>query len=78
MRQPLKNVKKRTILSKENFEKVRKTCQCGHCSNIRLRRKDGMPFTMNFDGELVSDIREWEAQIVKQGLHLVVPKGVKL
>ena len=62
----------------KKYAKVRKTCKCGHCSTLRLRRKDGAPFTVNFDGELVNDVKEWEAQIVKQGLHLVVPKGVKL
>lgn len=65
-------------LQGRNYEKVRKACKCGHCSKLRLRRKDGAPFTVNFDGELVTGVKEWEAQIVKQGLHLVVPKGVKL
>lgn len=65
-------------LSKRNHEKVGRTCKCGHCSTLRLRRKDGMPFTVNLDGELIKNVIEWEAQIVKQGLHLVVPKGVKL
>lgn len=63
-------------LSKKNFERLEKIARCGVCEKIRIRRKDGTAFTMNFDGELVRDVSQWEAEIVKQGLHLVVPKGV--
>lgn len=67
----------RALLYKQR-DKLEKYCECGMCSHIRIRRKDGAPFAVNYDGELVSGIREWNAQIVKQGLHLVVPKGVKV
>lgn len=48
------------------------------CEKLSIRRKDGTPFGLSFDGEMVYDITNCEAEIVKQGLHLVVPKGVRL
>lgn len=48
------------------------------CEKLSIRRKDGTPFGLSFDGEMVYDITSCEAEIVKQGLHLVVPKGVRL
>jgi hypothetical protein len=48
------------------------------CSQLTIRRKDGEPFALSFDGEMVYNIEECHAQIVHQGLHMVVPKGVKL
>ena len=48
------------------------------CEKLSIRRKGGLPFGLSFDGEMVYDIISCEAEIVKQGLHLVVPKGVRL
>ena len=50
----------------------------GNFKNIKIRRKDGMPFAMNMDGELSGEFCDWEAEIVPGGLHLVVPGGVKM
>ena len=52
------------------------TTQC-QWKNLTIKRKDGKPFTRNFDGELVENVEEWTAHMVRKGLHLVVPKGVK-
>ncbi|MDD6812743.1 MAG: diacylglycerol kinase family protein [Lachnospiraceae bacterium] len=65
------------LLSRQK-DRLEKYCICGMCSRIRIRRKDGVPFAVNCDGELSIGMREWTATIVKQGLHLVVPKGVKV
>lgn len=50
----------------------------GTSSFMRIRRKDGVPFSVNIDGELTDEREEWCIRVVKQGLRLVVPKGVKL
>ncbi|MCH5281855.1 MAG: hypothetical protein J1E61_10340 [Lachnospiraceae bacterium] len=63
-------------LAKKDFEGIRKYAECGVCETIRIRRKDGSPIAMNFDGELVQNVRVWEAELVRKGLNLVVPKGV--
>lgn len=63
---------------KNDNKRVKVLANCGFCKSLRIRRKDGMPLTMNLDGELVCGIGEWRAEIVKRGLQLVVPKGVSL
>ena len=50
----------------------------GNFEKVKIRRKDRMPFAMNMDGELLEEHDEWEAEIVRKGLHLVVPKGVRV
>ncbi len=63
-------------LTGENYENYGKLMTRGTSQKMRLRRKDGAPFGVNHDGELIRNISECEAQIVRQGLSLVVPKGV--
>lgn len=53
-----------TIFSRANVKKM------------KLRLKNGKPFGMNLDGELIRDVTEWEMEIVPKGLRFVVPKGV--
>lgn len=48
----------------------------GFVSEITIRRRDGLSFNMDFDGELQEPQKEWTAKIIKQGLPFVVPKGV--
>lgn len=48
------------------------------CNKMTIRRKDGEPFGLSFDGEMVYGITDCEVNMVKQGLHMVVPKGVRL
>ncbi|MGN0160252.1 MAG: diacylglycerol/lipid kinase family protein [Lachnospiraceae bacterium] len=66
------------IAQKNDFNRLKNRVYCGMSRNIRIRRKDGQPFMMNLDGELISGSEEWTARIVRKGLHLVVPKGVSL
>lgn len=47
-------------------------------SRISIRRRDGGPLTMNFDGEMVIGTEKWEAEIVKRGLRFVLPEGVRI
>ena len=61
-----------------DYALVRTMTKSGSCKKMRLARKDGKPLAVNMDGELVSESLEWTAEIVQQGLHLVVPKGVRL
>lgn len=63
---------------KKDFVWLKNITECGTSRSIRLCRKDGKPFDMNMDGELVRGVTVWEAKVVKRGLHLVVPKGVTL
>ncbi len=41
-----------------------------------VRRADGKPFEMNFDGEIEGAFEEWNVEMVNKGLKFVVPKGV--
>ena len=61
--------------ARRDYQAVQKYAECGFCENIRIHRKDGSPIVMNFDGELVRDVQDWEAQVVRRGLRFVVPKG---
>lgn len=62
-------------LARKDYQRIQKYAECGFCESIRIRRRDGSPVVMNFDGELVRDVRDWEAQVVHKGLKFVVPKG---
>lgn len=72
----VKRIKALMDMGNKNFDKI-DHLKKGLCSSFLLRRSDGAPFVINHDGELVRDVTEVHAQIVKQGLHFVVPKGVK-
>lgn len=65
-------------LVSENEEKLDGLTYRGVGKTMRIRRTDGKAFSMNFDGELEEPHAEWKLQMVKKGLRLVVPKGVKL
>ena len=47
-------------------------------TKIHISKSDGSPFIVNYDGELLEPVTEIDAVLVKQGLNLVVPKGVRL
>lgn len=76
-RGPLNLFKTLLALTKRDFETARKTTTMACWERFSIRRTDGEPFDMNFDGEIVHGLREVHARIVRRGLHLVVPKGVK-
>ncbi len=48
----------------------------GHTDSITIKRRDNLPFAVDFDGELQPPQREWTVEIVRKGLSFVVPKGV--
>lgn len=62
-------------LARKDYPGIQKYAECGFCEKIRVRRADGSPIVMNFDGELVRDVCDWEAKVVHKGLKFVVPKG---
>ncbi len=62
----------------KNFKKADKRMRRDFCEKIRIQKEDGSPFVINHDGELIQDVNVIEAQIIKKGLRLVVPKGVTL
>jgi len=41
-----------------------------------LKRSDGIPFELNFDGEVEGPYNSWEMEIVEKGLRFILPKGV--
>lgn len=47
-------------------------------TDFSIRRRDGGQLAVNFDGEMVYGIEQWDAKIVKQGLKFVVPMGVSI
>ena len=67
-----------SAMQKQNYDKLEKDLSHYDCRQIRIMRKDRAPFSMNLDGELIKSDKEWSAHIVRQGLKLVVPKGVRM
>lgn len=65
-------------LMKKNFARVSKKMKFGLSKTIEIKRADGKPFTINQDGELIHGVTSCKGEIVKKGLHFVVPKGVRL
>lgn len=65
-------------LKGKKYAKLPQLMDCGECSTIRIRRTDGEPFNINQDGDLITDVYECRADIVREGLRFVVPKGVTL
>lgn len=47
-----------------------------YTKSITVRRCDGTPFHLDFDGESQPARSEWKLEIVNKGLPFVVPKGV--
>ena len=64
-------------LMKKKFAKASKKMIFGLSKTIEIKSKDGKPFTINQDGELIHGVTSCKGQMVKQGLHFVVPKGVR-
>ncbi len=60
------------------MDEVDKLSSSECCSTVSIRRTDGEPFAVNFDGELAPNITECRIEVVHQGLQFVVPKGVVL
>ena len=50
----------------------------GYVSKISVKKRDNTPLRIDFDGELQEGQREWTAEIVKEGLPFVIPKGVEV
>lgn len=65
-------------MQNKNIEKLSQLATLGECSRFRVRRTDGSPITYNCDGNLIRNADEINAFFVKEGLSLVVPKGVKI
>ncbi len=65
-------------LTGKKYDKYSELMNCGECNSIKFRRTDGMPFSINQDGDIINDVTECEVEIVHQGLRFVVPKGVKV
>jgi|GEM_PF-1022307 len=63
-------------LVKGNINKLNKTNILSEGNRFSIRRRDGGQLAMNFDGEMVYGIEQWDAEIVNKGLNFVVPKGV--
>ncbi len=63
-------------LISKNHEKLKTVSTLIQGTKITVKKRDNTPFFTNHDGELVLGGNIWEAEIVKQGLSLVVPKGV--
>ncbi len=65
-------------LMRKKYDRIPHYMDCGECTDIRIRRTDGEPFNVNQDGDLIHDVYDCRAQIVRKGLRFVVPKGVTL
>lgn len=50
----------------------------GNWRQVRIISLDGKPIVGNQDGELIKSALEWDLEIVPQGLHFVVPRGVRV
>jgi len=61
-----------------DMSKLSKLTEMREAKRFSIRRRDGGQLAMNFDGEMVYGYEKWEAEIVREGLKFVIPKGVKL
>ncbi len=70
----------KTLLALSNKEKLKPELvrYDGYAKKVSVKKSDGSSFIMNFDGELQNQQVEWNAEIIKQGLSFVLPKGVEL
>lgn len=59
----------------QNRKMLNKRADMGVTKKLNIRRADGGPFYVNLDGELKYE-SDWKAEIINQGLKLVVPKEV--
>ena len=67
-----------SVITGRKYDKIPQAMACGECSKIRIRRTNREPFTINLDGDLINNVTECNAEIVRKGLKLVVPKGVSV
>ncbi|MCR4869626.1 MAG: hypothetical protein K5889_09105 [Lachnospiraceae bacterium] len=65
-------------LMKKQYRRLPLYGKVGQATTISVRRRDGMPLEVDFDGEMVYGYSQWEAQIVHKGMNLIVPKGVMI
>lgn len=65
-------------LSLKNEKGLEYKSSFGYADKITVKRRDGIAFQMDFDGELMPPQIEWNAHIVKEGLNFIIPKGVSL
>ncbi len=65
-----------TNLSLKNTSALNYKSTFGYAESISVKRRDGIAFQMDFDGELMPAQIEWNAKIVKAGLNFIIPKGV--
>lgn len=65
-------------LMRGKFDYLDKKSIYGKSSYIKIRSKDGQPICFNHDGELKLGSDKWEARVIKKGLKLVVPRGVRV
>ena len=71
----IKNLMK---LIKKDVDNIADCGYAGYTDHITVRRRDGVPFIVDLDGDLQPPQEEWQVSIVKGGLNFVVPKGVKI
>lgn len=65
-------------LRSENYTQILETLSHGSAKKVVLRQTDGLPFSINLDGELIPDVTECCVEVIEKGLNFVVPKGVEL
>lgn len=65
-------------MQKSDIERLEAESFHGRWDKVSIKRHDGKPFAVNFDGEMQEAKPEWSFKIVNKGLKLVVPKGVKI
>lgn len=70
-------IKMMVAMIKRDMKQIREVCRCGEFESFSIRRSNGSPFMLNFDGEVQSGLTHLEAKIVRKGLRFVVPKGIK-
>lgn len=73
----IKEIQIMIAMMKHDMNHIHKVCSHGEFERFSIRRTDGSPFSLNFDGELQSGITQLDAHIVRKGLKFVVPKGLK-
>lgn len=62
--------------AKKNLKGLEKFGTMTYASKMSIKRTDGLPLAIDFDGELQKPQERWDVEIVHKGLKFVVPKEV--
>lgn len=65
------------MLATKGIKTLQNSGKSTHTSKMTVRSRLNIPLLVNIDGEIYPNETSWEVVVVRKGLKMVVPKGVK-